>query len=888
MKKFLLICSILTSHLSYGAVDSLITNNATSWRFLVSATDPGSTWKSIGLNETSWGTGTTILGYGDADTSIPNHQVGDGANAGNGFAKNITTYFRKHFTLTNPLPNYSSLNLNLICDDGAVVYLNGTQIYSQNMPAVFTNTTVASTSIANAAERTWTNVTLNFANLLVVGDNVIAVEIHQDAPNSSDIAMNLLLSGNVVPVSTGDSLITNNETNWRFLVSSTDPGATWKSVGLSETSWGTGTTILGYGDADTSIPNHQVGDGANAGNGFAKNITTYFRKHFTLTNPLPNYLSLNLSLICDDGAVVYLNGTQIYSQNMPAVFTNTTVASTSIANAAERTWTNVTLNFANLLVVGDNVIAVEIHQDASNSSDIAMNLLLKGNATASPPTVTRGPYLQMLGTNSVVVRWQTATATDSKVSYGLTTSYGSSMSNATVSTEHEISITGLTQDTKYFYQIGTTTANVSSDAQTFFKTALPAGTTSEFTVWATGDFGTGGTGQSDVRNAYTTYATANLPNGKADFWLWLGDNAYNAGTASEYTSTVFNIYPSILKNTPVFPSVGNHDYGNHGDAFPGATFPYPTAPYEYFSAFSMPQNAELGGVASTTKRYYSYNYGNVHFIVLDSYGVVTNSNTVDAVNNPMYTWLRNDLIANTKKWTVCYFHHPPYSMGTHNSDTEAGMANMRQYYVPLLETYHVDLVLSGHSHVYERSFLTYLNYGLEASITPAMKINSTMGDVSPYYTKSLVNGIGTVYIVCGNSGQGGTVGVVPITTGTNGYPHDAMARYFKTLWGSMILTFKTNEIDAKFLTSTGTIDDSFKIVKNDCVAGVTVEQSIASGDWHTTSTWGCGTIPTTDSIVQINSGNTVTLSTANTADIKKIYVFGMLRYLNNKQLRLKP
>jgi Calcineurin-like phosphoesterase len=760
------------------------------------------------------------------------------------------------------------------------------------MPAVFTNTTVASTSIANAAERTWANVTLNFANLLVVGDNVIAVEIHQDAPNSSDIAMNLLLSGNVVPVSNGDSLITNNETNWRFLVSATDPGATWKSVGLNETSWGTGTTILGYGDADTNIPNHVVGDGANAGNGFAKNITTYFRKHFTLTNPIPGYLSLNLSLICDDGAVVYLNGTQIYSQNMPAVFTNTTVASTSIANAAERTWTNVTLNFANLLVVGDNVIAVEIHQDASNSSDIAMNLLLKGNTTVTPPTVTRGPYLHMLGTNSITVRWQTATATDSKVSYGLTTGYGSSVTNATVSTEHEVSIpSGLTQDTKYFYQIGTTTVNITSDVETFFKTALPAGTTTDFTAWVTGDFGTGLSGQTGVRDAYTAYAAANLPNGKADFWIWLGDNAYDSGTVGEYNSYVFGIYPNIMKNTPIFPSVGNHDYANHGDAFPGASFPYPTAPYEYFSAFSMPQNAELGGVASTTKRYYSYNYGNVHFIVLDSYGVVTNSNTVDAVNNPMYTWLRNDLMANTKKWTVCYFHHPPYSMGTHNSDTEVGMANMRQYYVPLLETHHVDLVLSGHSHNYERSFLTYLNYGLETSITPAMKINATMGDVSPYYTKSLANGVGTVYAVCGNSGKGGVVSGQsnpPLPAGnTIGYPHDAMARSFNTLYGSMILTFKTDELDAKFLTSTGTINDSFKIIKNSCVTGVTVEESVTSGDWHTTSTWGCGTIPTTDSMVKINAGHTVTLNTANTADIKKIYVFGMLRYLSNKQLRLK-
>lgn len=497
------------------------------------------------------------------------------------------------------------------------------------------------------------------------------------------------------------------------------------------------------------------------------------------------------------------------------------------------------------------------------------------------PTVTRGPYLQVLGTNSVVVRWQTATATDSKVSYGLTTGYGNSVSNATVSTEHEVSVIGLTQNTKYFYQIGTTTDNIPSDAQTFFKTALPAGTTTDFTVWATGDFGSGSAGQAAVRDAYSTYAAANLPNGKADFWIWLGDNAYNSGTSGEYDSYVFGIYPNIMKNTPVFPAIGNHDYADVGNSFPPITLPYPTN-FEYFSAFTMPQNAELGGVASNTKRYYSYDYGNTHFIVLDSYGVVTNSNAIDAVNNPMYTWLRNDLMANTKKWTVCYFHHPPYSKGTHNSDTEVRMVNMRQYYAPLLEDYHVDLVLSGHSHVYERSYLLNGHYGIENTLTAGMKINNTLGNISPYYTKSLVNGIGTVYAVCGNSGQGGIVGTA------SGYPHDALPQSFNTLWGSMILTFKANEIDAKFLTSTGTINDSFKIIKNSCIAGVTVEESVMSGDWHTTSTWGCGTIPITDSIVQINLGNTVTLSTANTADIKRIYVFGMLRHLNNKQLRIKP
>jgi acid phosphatase type 7 len=269
---------------------------------------------------------------------------------------------------------------------------------------------------------------------------------------------------------------------------------------------------------------------------------------------------------------------------------------------------------------------------------------------------------------------------------------------------------------------------------------------------------------------------------------------------------------------------------------------------------------------------------------LDSYGVFTGGTTLDAVNNPMYTWLNSDLMANTKKWIVCYFHHAPYSKGTHNSDSQFSMKNMRQYYLPLLESYHVDLVLSGHSHVYERSFLIKDHYGIESTLnTATMIVNNTMGDVSPFYTKNLVNGIGTVYAVCGNSG-----GVTNINK--TGFPHQVMVpepRSTFDLWGSMILSFRANEIEGKFLTSTGTITDSFKIVKNSCVAGVTVEESVTSGDWHTTSTWGCGTIPTTDSMVKINAGHTVTLNTANTADIKKIYVFGMLRYLSNKQLRLK-
>ena len=77
----------------------------------------------------------------------------------------------------------------------------------------------------------------------------------------------------------------------------------------------------------------------------------------------------------------------------------------------------------------------------------------------------------------------------------------------------------------------------------------------------------------------------------------------------------------------------------------------------------------------------------------------------------MATWLRNDLAATAQTWLLAFWHHPPYTKGSHNSDTETELVQMRQNILPILEDYGVDLVLTGHSHSYERSFLLDGHYG---------------------------------------------------------------------------------------------------------------------------------------------------------------------------------
>jgi hypothetical protein len=402
--------------------------------------------------------------------------------------------------------------------------------------------------------------------------------------------------------------------------------------------------------------------------------------------------------------------------------------------------------------------------------------------------VTRGPYLQMGTPTSVRVRWRTDVATDSWVRYGLDPANLSSfISDAVSTTEHEILLTGLAADTRYYYSVGTTSGPLAGDSTYFFYTAPADAAPSQPTrIWVIGDSGTANANAAAVRNAYETFTGTRY----TDVWLMLGDNAYQNGTDAEYQNAVFNMYPTQLRQTLLWPTIGNHDTA--GSTNPPASLPY-------YSIFTLPTGGEAGGVASGTEDYYSFNYGNIHFVCLDS---MTSSR---AANSPMMNWLAADLAANTKTWIVAFWHHPPYSKGSHDSDTETELVEMRQNALPVLEGYGVDLVLSGHSHSYERSFLIDGHYGVSTTFTAAMKVDGGSGreDTASPYTKPAVPHAGAVYAVAGSSGQtsGGLLN------------HPAMFISLNQL-GSMVLDVDGGRLDAKFLDNLGAVQDYFTMIKN--------------------------------------------------------------------------
>jgi hypothetical protein len=166
---------------------TLVQSNAV-WKYLVSGANLGTVWTGVNYNEAGWSSGAARLGFGNDGEQTP---IGFGGNPN---AKNITTYFRKNIVVPSGAV-YTNLTFQLVRDDGAVVWLNGRELFRSNMPSSpITYQTLSSTSVGSTDEQTFFVTTVGTTNL-TAGTNVFAVEIHQSAPDSSDLGFNLEVTG---------------------------------------------------------------------------------------------------------------------------------------------------------------------------------------------------------------------------------------------------------------------------------------------------------------------------------------------------------------------------------------------------------------------------------------------------------------------------------------------------------------------------------------------------------------------------------------------------------------------------------------------------------------------------------------------------------------------
>ncbi|HLP18828.1 MAG TPA: metallophosphoesterase [Chitinophagales bacterium] len=433
--------------------------------------------------------------------------------------------------------------------------------------------------------------------------------------------------------------------------------------------------------------------------------------------------------------------------------------------------------------------------------------------------ITVGPYLQCPTTNSVVIKWRTDSASTSKIMYGTdANNLNLSATDNAVTNWHTVKITGLTAYTRYYYAVyNDNTFAEGGDTQHTFKTFPVTGAPTHVRAWAIGDFGKGNSKQALVRDSYP------FDNEETDLWLWLGDNVYDDGTEQEYLTKVFDStygFQKIMKSLPFEPAPGNHDYNSVSPvASPKPPLQHTGPYYDFVDVYTQ---GEAGGVATGHELFYSYNYGNVHFVSLNSeLGSVFSANDDwTGVNpfatfngSPMTQWLHQDLAANTLPWVVVYLHQPPYTDGSHDAGAfyEIYMKAIRENFAEIWEQYGVDLVLCGHSHVYERSYLVKGSYGDAGDITPFNYVQNTngvdsMGQAFIKYSQGFNPNQGTVYVVCGNSGS---------SDDAPGFNHPYMYAEYgcDTCIGSFVLDVDSNRLDGRFLDAYGNIRDHFTIKK---------------------------------------------------------------------------
>jgi hypothetical protein len=572
--------------------------------------------------------------------------------------------------------------------------------------------------------------------------------------------------------------------SWRYLEGVNLDGTNWTSPGYDDSAWPVGQGLLAD-ESCTCLPEPIRTELITANN----RPTFYFRTTFDFAGN-PASTSLTFTNLIDDGAVIYLNGVEIQRIGMPSgVVSNAMFSSRNINNATAYDVFVTSGDLLTNLVVGQNVLAVEVHQLNANSSDVVWGASLTA-ASGGLADVTRGPYLQVGTPTSIVVRWRTDSATDSRVWFGTNaTDLTMIADNVVVAIDHEVAVMNLSPDTKYFYAIGSTATNLAGgDTNHFFVTSPLPGTPKPTRVWVIADSGRGDTNQANVRDAYHDFTGAR----HTDLWLMLGDNAYDDGLDVEYQTNAFDMYPEMFRKSVLWSTLGNHETAQ-STAFHDN--------YPYFAIFTFPTNGAAGGVASGTEHYYSFDYGNIHFICLDS---MTASR---ATNGAMANWLRADLAATTNTWIVAFMHHPMYSQGAHPSDEEGESIQMRENILPILEANGVDLVLAGHSHNYERSYLLNGHYGGSGSLTPGMKLNAGSGreDAGGAYIKPIGNRVpnrGAVYVVAGTASK--------IEPGALNHP--AMFHSVNHL-GSLVLDIHSNRLDGTFIYDNGETNDYFTIIK---------------------------------------------------------------------------
>ena len=375
---------------------TILVDDDATWAYHWSTDAVSADWTQTSYDDSSWSRGTAPIGYGAAD-------LGTTLKPGTPKTRPLTTYARTTFTVADPTA-IGGVNVSVTADDGAVVYVNGTEVVRQRMnDGAVTAGTYASASVTTASARADRQLVFVPASQLVAGTNTLAVETHLNYRSSSSMTIDgtvqVVAKADVpepepqpepepepAPQPDPDKPITPDPDQplevldvsgvnfgeflptgqyWNYWNSKDAPDAAWNSTAdLSK--WKHGASPLGWGDRDAATPFVLAAS--------ERPITTYFARDVNLGTISADF-ELTLDVRVDDGAVIYVNGTEVKRVNMPegAVTDNTNAKSNVSLGAAKKNLATVSVP-RDVLKDGVNRIAVEEHANYAGAVSVSFDL----------------------------------------------------------------------------------------------------------------------------------------------------------------------------------------------------------------------------------------------------------------------------------------------------------------------------------------------------------------------------------------------------------------------------------------------------------------------------------------------------------------------------------
>ena len=481
---------------------------------------------------------------------------------------------------------------------------------------------------------------------------------------------------------------------WKYLDNGSDQGTAWRNPAFDDSSWPSGAAEIGYGDGDeTTI----VGYGSDGNN---KYTTTYFRHSFNVADA-STIAYLNLSVIRDDGVVVYLNGTELLRDNLPGgAITYLTTASSAIGGSSESTAVTSTVATNGVLVNGNNVLAVEIHQANGTSSDISFNLQLEvgtltqfvqlmwsGGITSSSAQVNA-----KLSIPSNTVRLIVSQSAD------LSNPIASGFATASVANNNvaPLTITGLTPNTAYYYAIeaeGVIDSSKIGQFHTFGNGAF------SYTFAMAGDATLGSTSP-----IYTTIRDQNplfFLNPGDFFYADIGINDRNLFRAAFDASVGSTTQSQLYQQVPIAYVWDDHDFGpNNADGTSPSREAARLTYQEYVPHYP------LGAGSGDVPIYQAFTVGRTRFIMLDLRSARTPSSATDDASKTMMgaaqkAWFKQQLLDANGAYPLIFIVGSVPWISSSSSDTWAGYTTERRELADFIKDNNIHnlVMLSADAHM---------------------------------------------------------------------------------------------------------------------------------------------------------------------------------------------